>query len=240
MLAPGQELDFSAWGACLNSDIVSCVSLGSFVLLFLSVLSLARGKVSEMGESMPFSFEGRARRRDYWLRHIGLSLILGIICCCIMFSRGPSVGEPLGLSLFTWTRDLLVSTIVCGVIYIFLMLPVCVRRLHDVGMSGWWLVLLWGGYWIPGVNIIAGIASFVILGCLDGTVGPNRFGDDPKGRQPWGANLSVPVVPVAPPAEQPAARSPESRLAKVRELYEKGLLTEEEYKAQRAAIIAEI
>ena len=421
LLAPGQELDFSAWGACLNSDIVSCVTLGSSVLLFLSVLSLARGKVSEMGESMPFSFEGRARRRDYWLWclwcaffqvvlaipiwtlysrelmakgssvfwlwmvaasllqflmmipicvrrlhdvgmsgwwlvllwvgcwipglnivagiasfvifgcldgtvgpnrfgddtkdrrklaeekawaeahfvdegiarrrdevgyrdgaagsnrfgdeprglqgpveactacgdrpfffegracrrdywlwHIGLSLILGIIGCCIMFSRGPSVGEPLGLSLFTWTRDLLVSTIVCGVIYIFLMLPVCVRRLHDVGMSGWWLVFLWGGFWIPGLNIIEGIACFVILGCLDGTVGPNRFGDDPRRRQPWGANLSVPVVPVAPPAEQPAARSPESRLAKMRELYEKGLLTEEEYKAQRAAIIAEI
>ena len=421
LLVSGQELDFIAWNACLNSDIVSCVSLGSSVLLFLSVLSLARGKVSEMGEPVPFSFVGRARRRDYWLWflwcaffqvvlaipiwalysrelmakgssvfwlwmvaegllqflmmipmcvrrlhdvgmsgwwlvllwigcwipglniiagiasfvilgcldgtvgpnrfgddtkdrrklaeekawaeahfvdegiarrrdevgyrdgeaganrfgdeprgvqrpveayvaggdgssffegracrrdywlcHIGLSLILGIIVCCIMFSRGPSVGEPLGLSLFTWTRDLLVSTIVCGVIYGFLMLPVCVRRLHDVGMSGWWLVLLWGGCWIPGLNIIAGIACFVILGCLDGTVGPNRFGDDPRRRQPWGANLSVPVVPVAPPGEQPAARSPESRLAKVRELYEKGLLTEEEYKAQRAAIIAEI
>lgn len=421
LLVPGQELDFIAWDACLNSDIVSCVSLGSSVLLFLSVLSLARGKVSEMGESMPFSFEGRTRRRDYWLWclwcaffqvvlaipiwalysrelmakgssvfwlwmvaaglfqflmmipmcvcrlhdvgmsgwwlvllwvgcwipglnivagiasfvifgcldgtvgpnrfgddtkdrrklaeekawaeahfvdegiarrrdevgyrdgeaganrfgdeprgvqrpveayvadgdgssffegracrrdywlcHVGLSLILGIMVCCIMFSRGQLVGEPLGLSLFTWTRDLLVSTIVCGVIYGFLMLPVCVRRLHDVGMSGWWLVLLWGGCWIPGLNIIAGIACFVIFGCLDGTVGPNRFGDDPRGRQPWGANLSVPVVPVAPPGEQPAARSPESRLAKVRELYEKGLLTEEEYKAQRAAIIAEI
>lgn len=189
-------------------------------------------------------FEGRACRRDYWLCHVGLSLILGIMVCCIMFSRGQLVGEPLGLSLFTWTRDLLVSTIVCGVIYGFLMLPVCVRRLHDVGMSGWWLVLLWGGCWIPGLNIIAGIACFVIFGCLDGTVGPNRFGDDPRGRQPWGASPNVVVAPmtrpIAAPAERPAVRSPESRLAKVRELYEKGLLTEEEYKAQRAAIIAEI
>ena len=94
------------------------------------------------------------------------------------------------------------------------------------------------------MNIIEGIACFVIFGCLDGTVGPNRFGDDPRGRQPWGATPNVVVAPmtrpIAAPAERPAARSPESRLAKVRELYEKGLLTEEEYKAQRAAIIAEI
>lgn len=237
LLAPGQELDFSAWGACLNSDIVSCVSLGSFVLLFLSVLSLARGKVSEMGESVPFSFVGRARRRDYWLWCLWCAIFQVVLAILIwalysreLMAKGSSV-------FWLWM-------VAAGLFQFLMMIPMCVCRLHDVGMSGWWLVLLWVGCWIPGLNIVAGIASFVIFGCLDGTVGPNRFGDDPRRRQVWVASPNVVVAPVtrpiAAPAERPDAKSPESRLAKVRELYEKGLLTEEEYKAYRAAIIAEI
>lgn len=237
LLVPGQELDFIAWGACLNSGIVSCVSLGSSVLLFLSVLSLARGKVSEMGESMPFSFVGRARRRDYWPWCLWCAFFQVVLAIPIwaLYSR-ELMAE--GSSVF-W-----LWMVAAGLFQFLMMIPMCVRRLHDVGMSGWWLVLLWIGCWIPGLNIIAGIASFVILGCLDGTVGPNRFGDDPRRRQVWVASPNVVVAPmarpIAAPDEQPAARSPESRLAKMRELYEKGLLTEEEYKAQRAAIIAEI
>lgn len=237
LLVSGQELDFCAWGACLNSDIVSCVSLGSSVLLFLSVLSLARGKVSEMGEPVPFSFVGRARRRDYWLWCLWCAIFQVVLAIPIwalysreLMAKGSSV-------FWLWM-------VAEGLLQFLMMIPMCVCRLHDVGMSGWWLVLLWVGCWIPGLNIVAGIASFVIFGCLDGTVGPNRFGDDPRRRQVWVASPNVVVAPVtrpiAAPAERPDAKSPESRLAKVRELYEKGLLTEEEYKAYRAAIIAEI
>jgi uncharacterized membrane protein YhaH (DUF805 family) len=53
--------------------------------------------------------------------------------------------------------------------YAFSLIPalsVSVRRMHDVGKSGWY-------YLIPIYNIILAFTS--------GEKGPNRFGEDPKG-----------------------------------------------------------
>ena len=44
-------------------------------------------------------------------------------------------------------------------------IAVGVRRMHDVGKSGWFLL-------IPIYNLI--------LACTDGQVGPNEYGADPK------------------------------------------------------------
>jgi uncharacterized membrane protein YhaH (DUF805 family) len=51
-------------------------------------------------------------------------------------------------------------------------LAVAVRRLHDVGKSGWW-------YFICLVPIIGSI-WFIVLLATDGDVGPNEYGEDPK------------------------------------------------------------
>jgi uncharacterized membrane protein YhaH (DUF805 family) len=45
-----------------------------------------------------------------------------------------------------------------------------VTRLHDTGRSGWFL--LWGL-----VPIAGPIVLFVVVGCLPGDAGPNRYGD---------------------------------------------------------------
>lgn len=60
-------------------------------------------------------------------------------------------------------------------VYSWLMLvvfvPLCVRRLHDVNISGWFVLLLL----VPVVNLIA-----VLLGIgVKGSAGDNRFGPDP-------------------------------------------------------------
>lgn len=47
-----------------------------------------------------------------------------------------------------------------------------IRRLHDRNMRGWWYLI----NFIPG-----GILVFLVLLCLKGTTGPNRFGPDPLG-----------------------------------------------------------
>jgi uncharacterized membrane protein YhaH (DUF805 family) len=53
-------------------------------------------------------------------------------------------------------------------------IAVQVRRLHDSDRSGWWLLL----------HLVPFIGSFVLLifFLLDGSVGPNRYGQDPRGR----------------------------------------------------------
>ena len=51
---------------------------------------------------------------------------------------------------------------------------VTVRRLHDVDRSGWWLL----AWFVP---MIGWVVVLVFL-CLDGSVGRNRYGRDPRGR----------------------------------------------------------
>lgn len=80
---------------------------------------------------------------------------------------------------------------------------VAVRRLHDRNKSGWWLVIIYAPVFMltvlgavvsasdpetgSGLNALGlpfSIWAFVELGCLKGTSGPNRFGDDPLRASP--------------------------------------------------------
>ena len=55
------------------------------------------------------------------------------------------------------------------------MLSAGVRRLHDTGRNGWWMLM----------NIIPliGPIIFLILLCTDSTLGSNEYGPNPKGQQ---------------------------------------------------------
>lgn len=46
-----------------------------------------------------------------------------------------------------------------------------IRRLHDLGRTGWFWLLIW----FPFVNLALLVYAF----CFKGTTGPNRFGPDP-------------------------------------------------------------
>lgn len=101
-------------------------------------------------------FKGRARRKEYW----NFALFASVI------------GSALGL-VGAWVGDL--ANLVPTLFLLAMVLPgaaACVRRLHDIGKSGWWgllsLIPVFG--WIP---------LFVLL-FRDGERAPNRFGDDPK------------------------------------------------------------
>lgn len=66
--------------------------------------------------------------------------------------------------------DMAVFTSFLGRVLVTILLIIQgVKRMHDVNKSGWYLL-------IPLYNL------FLLL--TDGTPGPNRFGDDPKGRIP--------------------------------------------------------
>ncbi len=110
-------------------------------------------------------FSGRARRKEYWMFYLfniiflllamGLDNLLGIT-----FSIG-------GTSMFY------------GYIYTIYALAVLipgfalfVRRLHDLGKSGAW-------FFIGFIPFIGGIWLLVLM-CIAGTVGPNKYGEDPK------------------------------------------------------------
>ena len=44
---------------------------------------------------------------------------------------------------------------------------------------------------LAGLSIVVSLFTFVYLGCMRGTVGPNRFGNDPLDRQPMPTNMQA-------------------------------------------------
>jgi len=93
------------------------------------------------------SFNGRARRSEYWyffLFNLIIAVVLGVI------------GGMMGTRLLSNVYSLAVLLPGIGV---------AIRRMHDVGKSGWYCL-------IPIYNII--------LACTEGNVGPNEYGEDPK------------------------------------------------------------
>ncbi len=90
--------------------------------------------------------------------------------------------------LFTWivaTVAIIIDMVLIGttalyyVVVLGTVLPslaVHVRRLHDIGKSGWF----WFIYVIP---LIGWPIMFLVWNCTRGTAGPNQFGPDPLAGQ---------------------------------------------------------
>ncbi|KUP07442.1 membrane protein [Bacillus coahuilensis m2-6] len=100
-------------------------------------------------------FQGRARRKEYWM-FILFTTLISIVLTLIELA----VGLP---------------SVLTGIYSLAILLPslaVSVRRLHDTGRSGWWLL-------INLVPLIGGIV-FLVFTCLDSEPTANRFGENPK------------------------------------------------------------
>lgn len=106
-------------------------------------------------------FSGRSRRKEFWMFAL-FNLIALFLAAIIDNIIGTTFGEiPYGFvyviySLITFVANLSLS----------------VRRLHDVGKSGWFLLI----YLIP---LIGAIWIFVLF-CTDGETGANKYGVNPK------------------------------------------------------------
>ena len=181
------------------------------------------------------TFEGRARRREYWSKVLIpwiLNVFVAMPMCVI------SILTFLNKPYYERVTDGEIACLIIGVLLGFVcfiaMWPVTVRRLHDKGLSGWWMLWFSLLLLIPYVGWIAGVAEFVIVGCLDGFPGPNEYGADPKGRNWMGAAVSD---------QSSASNKPddvESRLKRLADLKSKGLISEDEYGKKRSTIISEL
>lgn len=95
-------------------------------------------------------FSGRARRKEYWMFVlINILITYGII----FISIGFEIPE-LSILNSIYSFAVLVPSIAVGV-----------RRMHDVGKSGWYLL-------IPIYSLI--------LACTDSEAGSNKWGPNPK------------------------------------------------------------
>jgi uncharacterized membrane protein YhaH (DUF805 family) len=107
-------------------------------------------------------FSGRARRSEYWwavLFLVAVSLPIALIDTVVFFDTIAQTGSG-PLSILFLLVILLPS------------ISLLVRRFHDVGLSGW-LVLL---TFIP----FAGAVFALVVAVLDSQRGANRFGESVK------------------------------------------------------------
>jgi uncharacterized membrane protein YhaH (DUF805 family) len=148
-------------------------------------------------------FSGRYGREKFWLGALGLLALLIFTLMAmsvLMRPTGAGGGEIALIFLF-------------AIPFVWFYCKLIIHRLHDLGWSGWWFLLLgpiliplpiW--MWVEGHTQEAYnrghdaalefgayaifLGGFILMGCLRGTVGPNKYGPDPLAKIP---------PPVSPP-----------------------------------------
>ncbi len=110
-------------------------------------------------------FEGRARRKEYWMfTLINFLIMMAIpVIMGLFFNVDPSntVGAAFTGILGLYSLAVFIPSLAVGV-----------RRLHDTGRSGWWLL----------VSLVPLIGVIVLLVFLvqDSQTGSNQYGQNPK------------------------------------------------------------
>lgn len=104
-----------------------------------------------------FDFDGRARRKEFWM----FGLISAIISYSIM-----------GIAMATGIEALMYLSYIYSLVVFLPSLGVSVRRLHDIGKSGWFILIAF----IP----IIGAIWLIVLFFKDSDEGTNEYGTNPK------------------------------------------------------------
>jgi uncharacterized membrane protein YhaH (DUF805 family) len=130
-----------------------------------------------------FSGKGRIDRTTFWT----VQLLLAIFAACLRATGLLFPSEPILVALLL----LLIASYVVGVFNL-------TKRLHDLGRSGWWMLLPMaialvvvgiavaefgagsdGAIASEGPALLFPLAFLLAVGVLKGNPGPNRFGEPP-------------------------------------------------------------
>ena len=106
-------------------------------------------------------FNGRARRKEYWMFFL-FNMVFAVLASLIDIAAGTAnLDSGSGVFLGIYSLAVLIPGLAVGV-----------RRLHDVGKSGWMLLIAL----IP----IIGAIWLLVLMVTDSKEGTNKWGENPK------------------------------------------------------------
>jgi len=114
-------------------------------------------------------FSGRSRRRELWM-FVLFNTIIGVV----LYVGG----------LVAKAQESSLSTILFGLYFVYLLAAlvpgwaVGARRLHDIGKSGWWWLIVF-------VPFVGGII-LIVFWAMEGQPGDNQYGPNPKAPAPAG------------------------------------------------------
>ena len=150
------------------------------------------------------NFEGRASRSEYgW---VVLSVFLFV----------------LGIFMFLGYIDASFEAIILPILLLQLLvlipfISLCVRRLHDLGMSGWFMML----FMIPFINVIL---VYVVLPFIEGEGHPNQYGNVPTNKLGVASGESD-----AKDVKLGLSSYAAEKLKDAKELLDRGVITEREF-----------
>ncbi len=145
-------------------------------------------------------FSGRAQRAEYWY-FVLFNTIIVIILTILDAAFGLyDIQSGIGLLSGIYQLGVFIPS-----------LAVSVRRLHDIGKSGWWLLL--------GLIPLIGIVILIIWFATDSKE-DNEYGPNPKGE-----------------SKKIIDDNSVEQLEKLAELKEKGIITQEEFEAKKREIL---
>ena len=107
------------------------------------------------------NFSGRARRKEYWF-FVLFNVIFAIAAMILDNVLGLAIKD-VGYGPFYIVYAL--ATLIPG-------LAVLVRRLHDTGKSGWYILM--------GLIPCVGGIILLVFAVTEGNAGENEYGSDPK------------------------------------------------------------
>ena len=164
-----------------------------------------------------FSFSGRMNRGRFWgVIAFWMLVRLGVPYLLYTFAMLP--GQSLDIQDATASPEIFEAGKIYAVLTVISLISTvsaAVRRLHDFDASGLWAILLF----IPGVEFIA----YLVIGLIGSQPGANRYGLNPLGKE----NIYLPG-------------NEEMRIKELKDLaglYEKGLLSQQEYEKAKKSIL---
>lgn len=120
--------------------------------------------------------DGRINRAKFWLAalyYIIIAIVVGVVFT-VLWTVFPGEVDEDGTYHVEGIAALPYVVLGIGYVAFSIWSGICVgiKRYHDHGKSGWWVL-------IQLVPLIGSLWYFIEAGCLRGTVGDNRFGPDP-------------------------------------------------------------
>jgi uncharacterized membrane protein YhaH (DUF805 family) len=108
---------------------------------------------------------GRSSRREYWT----FILVNYLVFACLAFA---SVLLFLPDDIDSRVTAIRIAAGICFVALLISTLSIRIRRLHDTGRSGWWILI--------GLVPYVGALALFIITLLESEPGPNQYGANPK------------------------------------------------------------
>lgn len=112
------------------------------------------------------NFSGRASRAEYWY-NVLFGFIIGLVFPIIGAIISASIEDAMPI------RMVLFGMIIFSLVFLIPSIALVVRRLHDIGKSGWW-------YFIILIPCGIGFIWFLVLMLQEGDFRENLYGEKPE------------------------------------------------------------